>query len=57
MLTVSANELKTPGISFINKDDFYLLKNAQIPFLRGPGDPEDQTAEDFFEKYESEPSS
>ena len=41
----------------LNKDDFHLLKNAQIPFLRGPGDPEDQTAEDFFEKYESEPSS
>ena len=39
------------------EDDFDLLKNAQIPFLRGPADPEDQTAEDFFEKYESKPSS
>ena len=41
----------------LDHDDFDLLKNAKIPFLRGPADPEDQTAEDFFEKYESEPSS
>ena len=34
------------------EDDFDLLKNAKIPFLRGPADPEDQTAEDFFQKYE-----
>ena len=37
--------------------DFDLLKNIKVPFLRGPADPEDQTAEDFFQKYESKSSS
>ena len=36
--------------------DFDLLKNIKIPFLRGPADPEDQTAEDFFQKYQSKSS-
>jgi hypothetical protein len=36
--------------------DFDLLKNIKVPFLRGPADPEYQTAEDFFQKYQSKSS-
>ena len=39
------------------ENDFDLLRNSQIPFLRGPADPENQTAEEFLEKYEKKLSS
>ena len=35
--------------------DFDLLKNIKVPFLRGPADPEDQTAEDFFKNTKVNP--
>ena len=42
-LVISPLELST--------DDFLNLKELNLVFLLGPGDPSDQTVEEFVEKY------
>ena len=50
---LSTLPLKSLAISpeVLRKEDYEFLANLNIQFLRGPGDPPDQTAEEFFYKH------
>ena len=44
-------ESLTLSPNLMTKNDFYAVKSLDISFIRGPGDPEEQSAGVFFKKY------
>ena len=50
---LSTLPLKSLALSpqLLNKEDYEFIANLKIPFLRGPADSPEQTAEEFFQKY------
>ena len=50
---LSTLPLKSLSLSpeLLKSEDYEFIANLKIPFLRGPADPPEQTAEEFFQKH------